>query len=111
MTVRERGFGLVEAIVALGLAAIAFGALAASAHVATRILHRTATHHAATTAALERLEALRAGGRTSGSDVLSGLPPVARTWRHAPGRGAVDRLAVETDGDGARMALGTAVWP
>lgn len=112
MTATKKGFGLVEALVALALAAIALGALAASTQTATRALRRTAARQAATAAALDRLESLRAGPRGSGNDLVpGGTHPVARVWRHSPGRGRPDLLAVEVECDGTRLALGSAAWP
>lgn len=111
MTGRRDGFGIVEALVALGLAAVAFGALAAATQVATRALRRAAARQAATSAAAERIESLRAGARGSGGDLVAGPPEVARVWRHVPGRGRPDRVAVETECDGSRLALGSAMWP
>lgn len=111
MTRGRQGFGVVEALVALVIAAIAFGALAAAAQVATRALRRTAARQAAITAGLARLETLRAGPRAAGSDLTAGPPAVALSWRHVPGRGRPDRIAVDAACDDTRLALESAVWP
>jgi len=109
MTPDRNGFGLVEAIVALALAAIAFGALASSAHVCTQALRRSSARQAAAAAATDRLETLRAGPRHPGSDRVAGPPATTRVWRHVPGRGRPDLLAVETECDGSRLGLRSAV--
>jgi type II secretory pathway pseudopilin PulG len=111
MTAGRAGFGVVEALVALALAAVAFGALASATQVATRALRRAASRQAATAAATARLETLRAGARASGHDVLAGTPAVTRVWRHVPGRGRPDGLRVDTECDGSRVTLESAVWP
>lgn len=111
MTATRAGCGLVEALAALALAAIAFALVAASVRVGTWALRRAGAHQAGTTAALERLEALRGAPRAAGTDVVPGPPVVARAWRHVAGRGRPDTIAVEAECDGARVALGSAVWP
>jgi len=111
MTRASSGFGLVEALVALALAAIAFGALAASAHVAVQSFRRSAAHQAAGIAALDRLEALRAGARASGADTVPGPPVVSRAWRVAAGRGRPDDLTTDAQADGSRVILETRAWP
>jgi len=111
MTGRPDGFGVVEAIVALALAAIAFGALATSAHVGTLALRRSSARQATASAATERLEALRAGPRHSGDDLVTGPPAITRVWTRTPGRGRPDALAVEAECDGSHLALRSAVWP
>lgn len=111
MTGGRDGFGVVEALVALALAAVAFGALAAATRTATEALRRTSARQAAVAAALGRLEALRGGPRDSGSDLLPGSPSVARAWRHVPGRGRPDLVEAEATCDGSRVTLGEALWP
>jgi Tfp pilus assembly protein PilV len=106
------GASIVEALVALALAALAVGGLAATAATSVRGLVRARHDATALTVAAERLEALRAGPRGSDGDArLADGTVFARTWRTTPGRGRPDQLDVTVAWEDHRLELGSEVWP
>ena len=106
------GSTMVEVLVALLLTAVAAGALAAVATAGGRAL--VAARHDATATALAaaRLEDLRAGPRTSGTDVIAHEGTThARRWTATNGRGRPSALDVTVEWPGHAVALATEVAP
>jgi Tfp pilus assembly protein PilV len=90
------GFALVEALVAMVLAAVAVASLTAASAAAVRHLQVVRARSIALALASDRLESLRAGPRDAGSDEIdvAGVRYV-RTWSSEPGRGGPSSLRVE----------------
>ena len=109
---RVAGFAVVEALVALLLAAVAVSALTASAAASVRHVHRARQRSVALARAADRLEAPRAGPRDSGRDEVdvAGTPYV-RTWTSDGGRGAPVRLRVEVAWPDGHVGLASGVFP
>jgi hypothetical protein len=108
-----RGSAVAEALVAAALAGVAIAGLAAGARLATegqRLARDTST---ALALASERLEALRAGPRTDGTDatLASDGTSFARSWRTDGGRGRPVRLDVRVAWRGHALALATEAIP
>jgi hypothetical protein len=102
----------VEALVALGLAAVAAGTLAAVATASGTALVTARRDGVATALATERLDGLRAGPRTAGSDAASSAGSTfARRWTASDGRGRPDGLGVEVAWPGHRLVLATEALP
>ncbi|HXJ36720.1 MAG TPA: hypothetical protein VMS22_22010 [Candidatus Eisenbacteria bacterium] len=108
-----RGSSIVEVLVALALAAVAAGGLAATAGTSVRALVQAGRDAAALTLATERLETLRAGPRADGVDstVASDGATFSRTWAVSAGRGRPDQLATSVTWGPHRLDLETEVWP
>ncbi len=108
-----RGSSIVEVLVALALAAVAAGGLAATAGTSVRALVQARGDAAALTLATERLEALRAGPRADGADatVAPDGATFARTWSVSPGRGRPDRASASVTWNAHRLDLESEVWP
>lgn len=102
-----------EAVVAIAVTALAAGALATSATVSGRALLGARRDAVGTTLALARLERLRAGPLSDGTDaiVADDGTPFGRRWTGTPGRGLPDVLSVEAAWPGHRVALDTEAWP
>jgi prepilin-type N-terminal cleavage/methylation domain-containing protein len=113
MTARA-GFSMVEVLVAVALTALAAAGLAAVAPAATTGLTAARTRAAALALATARIEALRAGPRTAGTDTVLGSDGTrfTRRWAVVPGRGRPDGLSVEvTWRGGHRVAVTTEALP
>jgi len=106
------GVAVVEALVALLLTAIAVAALAASAAAGVRYVRVARERSAAVELAADRLDALRAGPRDSGTDdvVVAGTR-YERTWSSSGGRGSAVRLQVEVTWAGGHVAVQSEAFP
>jgi Tfp pilus assembly protein PilV len=106
------GFALVESLVALLLTAIALAALSAGAAGGVRSVRDARERSAAVVLATDRLDALRAGPRDSGSDEVdvAGVS-FRRAWQSDGGRGAPVHLAVEVTWAGGHVALESEAFP
>src|SRR5262245_15007121 len=106
------GFAVVEALVALVLAAIAVAALTAVAGVGGHHVRLARERGIAIALASDRLDALRAGPRDSGSDavVVAGTR-YTREWSSTGGRGLPVHLEVEVTWDGGHAALASDAFP
>jgi Tfp pilus assembly protein PilV len=106
------GFALVESLVALLVTAIALAALSAGAAAGVRFVREARERSTAVALAADRLDALRAGPRDSGSDevVVAGVR-FGRTWSSAGGRGAPVRLEVEVTWPAGHVGLASEVFP
>lgn len=109
----SRGSSVAEALVAAALAGLAIAGLAAGARLATegqRLARDTST---ALALASERLEALRAGPRTGGTDhtVSADGTTFVRSWRTDGGRGLPVHLDVHVAWRGHALALATEATP
>jgi len=107
------GSSLVEALVALALVSIALAGLATSAAVGRRHLSLAWDLGAAVALAGDRLEALRAGPRDTGTDRPTGNRRTAftRTWRSTDGRGGPSTFEVEVAWGGRRLELRSGAFP
>ena len=106
------GFSVVEALVALGLTAVALAGLTAAA--ATSVAHVRLTRERATALELaaSRLEGLRAGPRTSEADTVeSAGTTFTRSWEVDDGRGGPARFHVEVTWAGGHIALSSGAFP
>jgi len=110
---RPRGASVVEALVATTLTAIALGGLATVAGLATSGLRLARDTSTAVALAGERLESLRAGPRTAGTDTVVAVHGTSfeRSWEIAPGRGRPDRLSVRVAWGTRALALTTEAEP
>jgi len=108
-----RGSAVAEALVAMGLVAMACAALASTGGLAVRSLALARDTATAVSLATGELEALRSGPRASGSDRQVAVDGTAfdRRWAVAGGRGLATRLDVDVRWPGHRVALRTAVLP
>ncbi len=88
----QRGSSVVEALVALALAGIAMAGLAGTAAGAVQQLRLARARDVAVGLAGSRLETLRAGPRSDGTDVVG---PFVRRWWADDGRGEADLVDVE----------------
>ncbi len=103
---------IVEALVGIGLAALALACLAAGAAFGIRHVDLARQRALALSAASERLEVMRAGPRTGGSDtIVAAGTRFARTWNADDGRGGPSLLAVEVAWNGRRIVLGSRALP
>jgi len=95
----RRGSSVAEALVAAALAGVALAGLASAAAVATASLALARDTALGLALAGERLEALRAGPRDTGDDVVRGPAGTTfvRTWTASDGRGLPASLAVRVD--------------
>jgi Tfp pilus assembly protein PilV len=109
---RTSGFAVVEALVALLLAAVSVAGLAAAAAASVRHVRVARERGAALALAADRLEALRGGPRDRGRDELdvAGTRYV-RTWTSDGGRGAPVRLEVEVVWPDGHVRLETGAYP
>ena len=107
------GCSIVDALVATTLAGIALASLALAGAVGRRGLVQARETAVALALAGERLEALRAGPRADGSDLLvaAGGTSFARQWTVADGRGNPTALRVEVRWRERELALSTEVPP
>ena len=108
----KHGFSALEALVALGLSAIALAGLATTAGLAVRSLRTAHGFDVGLALATARLEALRAGPRADGEDVtvVDGTR-FTRRWQATDGRGRPTSLAVEAGWDTHRLSLETECLP
>jgi Tfp pilus assembly protein PilV len=109
---RRAGFAVVEALVAMVLAAVAVAGLAAATAAAVRHLQVARTRCTALALAADRLESLHAGPRDAGSDEIdvAGTRYV-RTWSSDPGRGGPSALRVEVDWADGHVRLEGGAFP
>lgn len=108
----ESGVALVEALVALMLAAVGAATLCAAAAAAVRHVRLARERSAAVALAVDRLEALRAGAREGGSDEIDVAGTrYTRDWRSAGGRGAPAALHVEVVWAGGHVRLESGAYP
>jgi len=109
----NRGWAVIDALVSLGLAGVAIAGVAATGGLALRALRVARDTNAAIALATERLEALRAGPRGSGSDATSAADGTVftRTWQVTDGRGHATQLSVDVHGGGRALALASEVFP
>lgn len=106
------GSSILDALVGIGLAALALACLATAAAFSIRHLDLARQRALALTIASERLEALRAGPRADGSDtIVAAGTRFARTWIADDGRGQASPLAVEVVWGAGRVVLGSRVLP
>jgi hypothetical protein len=112
---RHTGFALIDALVAMGLAALALGALALAAGVGTYGVRLARDSGTAIALAGARLEALRAGPRGDGTDVTPAPDGTAtaftRRWWVGGGRGTPAALAVEVTWGTRALVLATEAFP
>jgi len=108
----DRGFAIVEALVALLITAVAVAGLTASAAAAIRHVRLARERSTALALATDRLDALRAGPRDAGRDEIdvTGTRYV-RTWNSTGGRGEPWRLAVEVVWSGGHIDLESGAYP
>ena len=100
-----------EVLVALVLTALAAGALAAVAATSGRALLSARHDATATMLAGARLEALRTGPGTAGTDVATRAGETyVRRWSAVHGRGRPDVLDVTLTWPGHGLTLATEVW-
>jgi Tfp pilus assembly protein PilV len=106
------GFAVVEALVALLLAGVAIAALAAGASAGVRHVRLARERSTALALAADRLDALRAGPRDTGSDEIdvAGTRYVRR-WRSDGGRGTPLRLGVEVGWADGHVTLESGAFP
>jgi len=109
----QRGFSVVEALVAAALAGIALAGLAGVARLATASLRLARDTGTALALATDRLEALRAGPRGDGSDGWTAPDGTlfTRGWTAAGGRGRPARLAVNVRWGRHAVVLDTEAMP
>jgi Tfp pilus assembly protein PilV len=106
------GFAVVEALVALLLAAVAVAGLTATAAAAVRHVRLARERSAALALATDRLEALRAGPRGAGRDEIDAAGTrYVRTWTSDGGRGAPVRLQVEVGWPDGHVSLESGAYP
>lgn len=105
---RTRGSSVVEALVALALAAIATAGLATAATSAVAHLRLARVRDTAVALASSRLEALRAGPRADGDDVVG---PFVRRWWADDGRGDAAAADVEVVWGTRAVRLSSEVSP
>jgi Tfp pilus assembly protein PilV len=103
-----RGSSVIEALVALALAGITMVGLAAAATGAVANLRRARARDTAVALASSQLEALRAGPRADGSDVVG---PFVRRWWVDDGRGDAAAVDVEVAWDARVVRLESEVSP
>lgn len=110
---RRAGFSIVEALVAAGLAGIALAGLCAVASLARRSLVLARETSVALALATERLETLRAGPRSDGTDsrTAAGGTTFTRQWTIEDGRGGPVRMRVEVRWGNRLVPLASEVLP
>jgi Tfp pilus assembly protein PilV len=103
---------MVDALVAMLLAGIAIAALTAVAASGVRHVRLARERSTALGLAADRLDALRAGPRDTGSDAIdvAGTRYVRR-WRSDGGRGTPARLGVEVDWADGHVTLESGAYP
>jgi len=89
-----RGAGIVEALFAVALGALATGILAASVLTGSRALALARGAGAQATATYDGLERLRRHGPGVTDELVGTVPPVTRRCERAAGRGRPDALSV-----------------
>jgi Tfp pilus assembly protein PilV len=109
----QRGFSVIEALVAAGLAGIALAGLASGAGLATQSLRLTRDVATGLALATDRLEELRLGPRRDGSDGWSAPDATrfARSWSAAGGRGRPVNLSVRVAWGRHALELRTEALP
>ncbi|HEV7731563.1 MAG TPA: hypothetical protein VGR62_05340 [Candidatus Binatia bacterium] len=103
-----RGISVVEALVALALAGVAMAGMAAVATTTVQQLRLARSRDLAVGLASARLEALRAGPRADGSDVVG---PFTRRWWAEDGRGDAAPVDVEVTWETRTVRMTSAVSP
>ena len=97
---------------ALGVVALAAGAVAAVAATSGGLLVAARRDAAASSLARERLDALRGGPRDDGADTVAAAGALfTRTWTTTPGRGSPDRFVVTLAWPGHGVALASEALP
>ena len=89
-----RGAGIVEALFAVALCALATGILAASVFTGSRALALARGSSAQATATYDGLERLRRSGPGILDELVGSAPQVTRHCERASGRGRPDALSV-----------------
>jgi len=109
----RRGSTVAEALVGLGLAAIALAGVAGVAGLATRSLRLARDMGIAVALGAERLERLRLAPGADGADTMSGADGTvfSRQWSHAGGRGRPTRLSARVTWGRHVLDLRTEVPP
>ncbi len=109
---RSHGFAVVEALVALLLAAIAITGLTVAAAATVRHIQLARQRSLALGLAADRLEELRAGPRDAGHDEIDvGGTRYTRTWTSDGGRGAPVRLQAEVAWADGHIDLESRAYP
>ena len=109
----DAGASVVGALVALVLVALGAAAIAVVATTTAQALVLARHDAVATGLALARLDELRAGPRTTGTDLRSSSDGtmLTRRWHTAFGRGRPDALDVTVTWSGHRIDLVTKALP
>jgi len=108
----QAGFAVVEALVALLLAAVAVAGLTTGAAAAVRHVRLAHERGVALGLATDRLEALRAGPRDMGRDEIETAGThYVRTWTSEGGRGMSVHLQVEVGWPDGHVGLESGVYP
>lgn len=104
----SRGTSVIEALVAVALAGVAMAGLAAVATATVQHLRLARSRDIAVGLASARLEALRAGPRADGSDVVG---PFVRQWWVEDGRGDASPVEVAVTWGTRTVRMTSAVSP
>lgn len=108
----QRGSAVAESLVAAALVAVALAGLASTAAVAVRSLALARDLSTALALGAARLEALRAGPRLAGDDVVTSAgTSFTRRWTVARGRGLPTVLTVAVEWRGRRLEHTTEALP